>query len=231
MGRWISGTGWRQCTILNSNSSVATSPTTDVVNPDANVVSLDDFVGTWIAMEGDPGTNTETLTFRLEGNKVLADVDSDHLELSVLQGRKLEGYLLRDEETIPMSAELNQDKTQITFIIRPPNSEIIGSVRQRVSQSSGANADNVPASASGAMSLTEQEALNLLIDLPEIADWMQRVQQEAPMNQAQFEVVETTPEEYLIRAYEMVNNPGEPSHTATLGWYNINRQTGEISSE
>ncbi len=223
---WFVPTLWRQWVSQSPpDPLVGTPPTPSVTVTAPNTVSLEDFVGSWMALIGDPDPDTEALTFRLEGVMIVADIDSDRLEVSVLNDRKLEGYLLQDGEHIPMSAELSQDKQQITFIVRPPYSEIQAAVAQRVSETSLDNQANT----NGGL-LTEEEALDRLISWPEIADWSQQITQNAPLNQAQFEIVETTPEWYLIRAYETVNNPGEPGHTATFGWYTINRQTGEVTS-
>jgi hypothetical protein len=218
----------------NIGSSVVTSPNPTIAPVDANAVSLQDFVGVWMAMEGDPGSGRETfITMGLEGNIIVADIEGDRLELPVLNGRRLEGNLRQDGVTIPITAELNQDKQQITFIARPPNSELQVAVGMKVegiddlpnNSDSMANSPNL----SGTI-LSEQEALDRLLAQPEIANWMEQVQREAPLNQTLLEIVETTPEQYLIRAYESVNNPGEPGHTATFGWYNVNRQTGEVTT-
>ncbi len=34
-------------------------------------------------------------------------------------------------------------------------------------------------------------------------------------------------EEWLIQVFEIVKNDNEPSHTATFGWYRVNKKTGE----
>ncbi len=235
---WLNPTFWSQWIAktlpTNIGSSVVTSPNPTIAPVDANAVSLQDFVGVWMAMEGDPGSGRETfITMGLEENIIVADIEGDRLELPVLNGRRLEGNLRQDGVTIPITAELNQDKQQITFIARPPNSELQVAVGMKVegiddlpnNSDSMANSPNL----SGTI-LSEQEALDRLLAQPEIANWMEQVQREAPLNQTLLEIVETTPEQYLIRAYESVNNPGEPGHTATFGWYNINRQTGEVTT-
>lgn len=35
-------------------------------------------------------------------------------------------------------------------------------------------------------------------------------------------------EEWTIQVFEIVQNSGEASHTATFGWYRVNKKTGEV---
>ncbi len=78
------------------------------------------------------------------------------------------------------------------------------------------------------LSLSEEEAIERVASLPEVAAWMVQVQTQAPNNRASFAIAETTPQHYLVHVYESVNNAGEPSHTATYGWYSVNRQSGIV---
>ncbi|QHV00087.1 zinc ribbon domain-containing protein [Synechocystis sp. CACIAM 05] len=217
----------------NTSSPVVTSPTPTVAPVDANAVSLEDFVGVWMVMEGAPGEGEEAIfTMSLEGNVIVVEAEGDRVEFPTLNGRKLEGSAVEDGVTIPITVELNQNKDQIIVTVLPPNSELQVGVGQRVKGINDLDSPSNSRDNSLNMDenvLTERQALELLIAWPEIADWMQRVQQEAPQNQTLLEIVETTPQQYLIRAYESVNNPREPDHTATFGWYNVDRQTGEVT--
>ncbi len=88
---------------------------------------------------------------------------------------------------------------------------------------------NTPPPRAAPKPLSESEAIARVARLPDVAAWMARMQREAPTNRAGFEVVETTPQQYVIRAYEAVNRTGEPGYLATYGWYAVDRYSGKVT--
>ncbi|WP_198159738.1 zinc ribbon domain-containing protein [Picosynechococcus sp. PCC 7003] len=300
-------------------STPQTQPVTE--NPTASptaqaAVTLDDFVGAWIPAEGDPGEDTDTLVLYREGDKVVADIEGDRLELSNLNGRTLSGYVWSPYEDVPtpVTAELNENKQRVIFTASPPNSEPMVAVAQRVQpgasnpptapittpptqgttgtgsgaanytafvfdppsnvrtypngpilcavrspqtinlygnegdwfytdvcgdmgmihtsqirlQPGPSNPPTAPIATSPSPAITEAIAIEQVINLPDVAEWQELVRTAAPQNSTHIEVVEQTPTNYLVHVYEIVNNPGEPSHTATFGWYEVDRQTGMV---
>ncbi|ANV88966.1 zinc ribbon domain-containing protein [Picosynechococcus sp. PCC 7117] len=199
------------------------SPTTQAA------VTLDDFVGAWIPAEGNPGEETDTLVLYREGDKIVADIEGDRLELSNLTSRTLSGYVWSVYEDVPtpVDAELNEDKQRITFTVSPPNSEPIVAVAQRV-QPGSRNSTTAPITTPSTPEITEAIAIEQVANLAAVSEWQALVRTVAPQNSTYIEVVEQTPTNYLIHVYETVNNPGEPSHTATYGWYEVDRQTGMV---
>ncbi|ANV84250.1 hypothetical protein AWQ21_07555 [Picosynechococcus sp. PCC 7003] len=77
--------------------------------------------------------------------------------------------------------------------------------------------------------ITEAIAIRQVMTIPDITQWQDLLAATAPQNSAHIEVVEQTDAYYLFHVYEVVNNPGEPSRTVTYNWYEVDRQTGEIS--
>ncbi|WP_254048016.1 zinc ribbon domain-containing protein [Synechococcus sp. BDU 130192] len=300
-------------------STPQTQPATEnpTTSPTAQAaVTLDDFVGAWIPAEGDPGEDTDTLMLYREGDKIVADIEGDRLELSRLNGRTLSGYLWSTDGDVPtpVNTELNANKQRITITVSPPNSEPMVAVVQRVqpgasnpptaptttspspgSTGAGKTAPNntasvfdppsnvrsypngpiictvkspqtiylygnqgdwfytdvcgdmgmihssqirrqpgasnppvAPIATSPSQAITEAIAIERVMNLPDVAEWQELVRTAAPQNSTHIEVVEQTPTNYLVHAYEIVNHPGEPSHTATYGWYEVDRQTGMV---
>lgn len=82
--------------------------------------------------------------------------------------------------------------------------------------------------------ISEQDAVNSVKNLPEVKSWLALFNQPggkssiggAPI----IEVDHQDSSIYVVHVYEWVNQ-GADSHTATQGWYDVNKVTGEIKSE
>ena len=49
-------------------------------------------------------------------------------------------------------------------------------------------------------------------------------------SKASFEIQDNG-DDWGIQVFEIVKNKGETSHTATFGWYRVNKKTGEVGAE
>lgn len=79
-----------------------------VVFVDVNVVSLEDFVGVWMVMEGVLGEGGEVIfIMSLEGNVIVVEVEGDCVEFFIFNGWKLEGSVVEDGVIILIIVELN----------------------------------------------------------------------------------------------------------------------------
>lgn len=77
------------------------------------------------------------------------------------------------------------------------------------------------------LSLTEDQATELIKALPEVQDYIQRLAQSGVA--ASFNI-EDRGEEWVVQVYEVVQQGGG-SHTATFSWYRVDKQTGDIAKE
>ncbi|WP_024546540.1 hypothetical protein [Picosynechococcus sp. NKBG15041c] len=207
------------------NAAAGDKPITPTA--DRGVVGLDDFVGHWAAVEVEPGDNADVLVLYREGENIVADIEGDRLELSDLNGRVLSGYLWSPYEDLPtpVSAALNEDKQQVTFTVSPPQSEPMVAVARRVQ----AEVPIAPVATPISQVITGAIAIEQVTNLPDVAAWQEMVRVNAPQNTTHIVLVEERPTSYLIHVFETVNNSGESSHTSTYNWYEVDRQTGEIS--
>jgi hypothetical protein len=80
--------------------------------------------------------------------------------------------------------------------------------------------------------LTEKQAVERVMALPEVKKWMALVEKNAPKNRTVFKSEGLQMGRYLIHAYEDVNDGNGQSHNATFGWYEVDKKTGEaVKSE
>lgn len=78
--------------------------------------------------------------------------------------------------------------------------------------------------------ITEEQALRLVENLPEIKQFMRDVKQ-SKVAQPTMDVDRTENNAYVVHVYEIVNDGPHNSHTATKNWYYVNMQTGKITTE
>ncbi|MBI5621555.1 hypothetical protein HY933_01665 [Candidatus Falkowbacteria bacterium] len=73
--------------------------------------------------------------------------------------------------------------------------------------------------------ITANDARATVQALPEVRQYAEMLTQAG--TEAQI-VVEDSGEEWNVHVFEIVNN-GDSTHTATFGWYRVNKKTGEIT--
>jgi hypothetical protein len=94
----------------------------------------------------------------------------------------------------------------------------------RGAQADGKHMQNIP---SAGKPISPEQAKGLLREYPEV-----KKSQKAPAyTPVHIEVMEDRTDQYVLRAYTIVAPDKDlPSHTATFGWYSVNKKTGEIAS-
>lgn len=83
----------------------------------------------------------------------------------------------------------------------------------------------------GEKNISEQEAINLVINLPEVKEWLALFMgsdNTSPTTGGKpvIELSDKSDEEYIIHVYEKLSD-----HTATFNWYVVNLKTGKIEPE
>lgn len=73
--------------------------------------------------------------------------------------------------------------------------------------------------------LSEKQAIDRVRLIPEVKDWLRLLKEKGA--KAFIEVNHSEDGKYVIRCYEIVNDEGM-GHTATQGWYSVDKQTGFV---
>ena len=106
-----------------------------------------------------------------------------------------------------------------------PDAVRLDSLNQPLTGGTAGGGETAPA-ADG--DLTEDQAIDRVAALPEIKAWMKFVHKMSPKNKAAFRSEGLQMGRYLIQPYEDVNDGNGMGHTATFGWYEVDKKTGEV---
>lgn len=74
----------------------------------------------------------------------------------------------------------------------------------------------------------ESKAVRLVSARPEVKAWMELVKRKSPRNKVKFKAEGPSMGRYTVQAYEEVDDGNGQSHTATFGWYEVDKKTGEV---
>ena len=92
--------------------------------------------------------------------------------------------------------------------------------------------NSAPAEPTAEGELTEKQAVERVMALPEVKKWMALVEKRAPKNHTMFKAEGVQMGRYLIHVYEDVDDGNGQGHSATFGWYEVDKKTGEaVKSE
>jgi hypothetical protein len=105
------------------------------------------------------------------------------------------------------------------------NQPLLGGAAAGATPASGSTATAASPAADG--DLTEDQAIDRVAALPEVKAWMKLVREKSPRNKAAFRSEGLQMGRWLIQAYEDVNDGNGMGHTATFGWYEVDKKTGE----
>ncbi|MBX9687250.1 MAG: hypothetical protein K2X27_11145 [Candidatus Obscuribacterales bacterium] len=81
--------------------------------------------------------------------------------------------------------------------------------------------------------IDEKKALSLVEARPEVKKWRQEVAKACAKRgaTAQVEIDREEGSEYVVHVFEIVPDDKESSHTATLNWYYVDKNSGKIRTE
>lgn len=74
----------------------------------------------------------------------------------------------------------------------------------------------------------QKQALALVKNLPEVQEYMALLKENG--KEAVFEVEDLDDEDWNVHVFEVVQEE-EASHTATFGWYQVSKKTGEVKKD
>lgn len=212
-----------------TGSSPTTPPGPDSPSPSG---SLSDLAGRWVVMGGEPGSDAKEQEFelRVEDGKLMGELgrNLDRLELTEVTRSKLKGECYTDEQKIPAEAEVSEDRRQMTLTLAPPASEYVVIVARRPKEGESAPDGSRPPSSASDL-LTEEQAVEKVREVAEVKEWLAAMQRAGKPPHI---VVDREEEgSFIVQVYEIVEDGPDQAHTATMGWYRVNRRTGKVTSE
>ncbi|MCO5297507.1 MAG: hypothetical protein M9921_11680 [Fimbriimonadaceae bacterium] len=186
-------------------------------------------MGSWVpedASGADEGGSL--LTFARQGDQIVGvgpDPAAGRIVLAVGPGPKLSGEAVDNAGVrTPLTAELLSDKQKMILTFAPPASEYFSVVMWRVKVGEGPQ----PSAAEPTVKpVSEERAQELVAALPEVDQFVKLLR--GAGKSAVFDVSLEDDHTYRVHVYENVDDGNGMSHTATFGWYLVDRTTGQIS--
>jgi len=201
-------------------------------------VSLEDFTGNWVVLtkQGALSADDRILRLRLNGTRLsgLIDGQSGRADLGDLQTDTVTGNWLTGASSMAMTAQINADgdRKELKLTLAPPESEYIRVTAWKEGRTlSNGTVVKLPTSAAHAPSgpiRSPDDAIARVAALPDVAAWVQKVQDSGLTTQAVLDIDSETKTAYVVHAYEFVDDGNGSSHTATFGWYDVIRKTGAV---
>lgn len=216
------GGGWWY---LSQPKSGTVPPTAQAPPPTAEGA---DFLGVWFPEEPSGADEGENLvTFTRQGTQIVGvgrDPGDGRIVLTVAPGPKLSGEVVEgDGSRTPVTAEILADKKKMILTFAPPASEYYSVVMWRMSDEEAAQAAAEPVPDP----VSEDRARNLVAAQGEVARFAKEL--EARGKKLHVDVSLKDERTYLVHVYELVDDGAGTGHTATFGWYEVDRSTGTIS--
>jgi len=191
---------------------------------EASGLALDDLLGEWTVdfamLDGPP---PETLTFEREGESIIGllnDRINTFLELTLLDGDLAGSWTDPQVDIIAADAVLTSDGLLEVYTTDDTGMRgLLISARRPGAEARSAG----PVTSPG-------QAEDLVAALPEIRAWIGLVEEAADLGEgssAHIQLDSEEPDKYIVHVFEMVDD-GDAGHTATYGWYEVDKDTGEI---
>lgn len=200
-----------------------------------------DALGRWVRVDYSGATDDERapLVLRAMGAGVVAALPTGRLVLAPSGPRRLTGKLeANGSEAVPASLDLNLEGDQAVLVLAPPASEYVVSVLWKEVAGGLGPAERLRPAAEPSRQkrapvsqvegpVSEATAVARVRTLPEVAAWLATLG--ANSGRARFAIEGSEPAAYTIRVYEAVPDGGGGGHSATFGWWDVDRQTGEVT--
>ena len=195
------------------------------------------FLGTWLAPDSyassSPASRADItrfgdhLQFMDHGTKAKGG-NLPRMELRPEGEDKLRGtYFVDASEQQPVTFELTPGGDKLVMTLSPPASEIVTETWVRAAVESPPPIQPTPRAAQAKAPTNDEQALALVARQPKVKAFEQRLK--AAGKSAHIELDHVEDEFYSVHVYEMVEGDGDmPGHTATFGWFNVDRHTGEV---
>ncbi len=192
------------------------------IGSEAPASALSAYVGPWVEDNG-PGRSRNTFELTEVAGHIRGVItpDGDSVDLAPDGPDRLKGTYTSKGEHIPLTAEF-ADGDRLKLVLAPPASEFVTVYARRPEGIGSASAGGGPVSAA--------EAEALVRALPAVKQWL-GVLGAAGASRAHIDVEPDGPSKYSVHVYEVVDDGGGASHSATQGWYEVDRRTRRVTSQ
>lgn len=209
---WWAGTRSATPKVTNAPPPIASAPRAGAA----------DYAGEWLT-KGDTLEETTTIALRAEGDRVtgVSDRTGARFEMRAESG-SLVGDLVEREGPTPIRMEMTPGRDKLVISLLPPASEPDYIVCVRPRRPPEALEGTSPNAAIG-----PEEAIQAVRATPEVRAWLANFTGDLA-TRVRMEVVGDDGPVYTIHVYESVPDPPDGGHTATQGWYEVDKQTGRV---
>lgn len=241
IGLWLYlGRAKPQVAPPTQTASAAVSAPASAVAEKPKPAEGDEFLGTWLAPDSydtsSPAARAEIsrvgdhLQFMDHGTRDKGE-KTPRMELKSSGKGRLKGtYYVDQNEQQPVELELTASADKMVMTLSPPASEIVTETWVRAkgeAKKPEPSAKTEPAS-SGAEPVSAEQALRLVSREPKVQAFAKRLK--AAGKKVHIELDPSEEHDYVVHVYELVEGTGDmPGHTATFGWYGVDRKTGKIT--
>ncbi len=213
-------TGWW----LGRRSASKAPPTAGAPRKAATrALSPESFAGDWLPVS-DMVAHENSVVLTVSGGTVSGRSRATGARFDMhLQGEALVGDCIEPDRRTPVRMEMTPGHDRLVISLMPPDSEPDIAVCVRVNALAYAGQKRRPSG-----NVSAGEAVASVRSLPEVADWLKHFT--GPLAQrACVEVANDEGEVYTVHVYEDVPGPPGEGHNATLGWFEVHKQTGKVT--
>lgn len=193
----------------------------------------DAFLGRWFP-EDTTGADTSNniLTFSRQGSKIVGVSTQDpngRVELVSAAGAKLSGeYIDSKGDRTPVTAEMLSDGQKMILTLMPPASEPDTVILWKVKEGEAPSVKGL--SEGGSVTpepVNQDKAVEIVAALPEVDKFCRQL--DAAGKRAMLDPSEEDSNTWMVHVYEVVDDGDGMSHTATFGWFKVDKKTGKVS--
>lgn len=225
-------------TTAAQTGNVASQPTVDKQPEKTQTIAGDEFLGAWYASGAeDPANPMARATISRRGDHlVFMDDDTKsrgeqipRLDLKPAGRGRLTGTNYEQTgRSCRGEAELTAAGDKLVITVTPLGSDAIVETWIKDKAQPAAAAPTTGASEPMAEPVTDEKALRLVSREPKVQAFAKKLKDSG--KKVGIEMVPAEGTLYLVHVYEQVTGQGgEPEHTATFGWYNVDPKTGKVT--
>lgn len=191
------------------------------------------FLGRWFPSDSTGSESNNIITFSRQGSKIVGVSNQDpgsRIELAAAAGNQLSGEAVDSKgERTPVTAEILSDGQKMVLTLSPPASEPDIVVLWKVKEGEAPSRKGIGEGGFGTQQeIDEDKAAEIVSQLPEVDKYCKAL--DSAGKRAKFDTTEEDPQTWMVHVYEIVDDGDGLSHTATFGWFKVDKRTGKVSN-
>jgi len=192
----------------------------------------DAFLGRWFPEEPTGEESNNIVTFSRQGSKIVGISTKDpnsRVELNVASGNKLTGEAIEDGgQRTPVTAELISDGQKMVLTLLRSASEPDTVILWKVKEGEAPGNKGISEGGSGVTGEVDKNgATEIVAKLPDVDKFCRQL--DAAGKRAILDTTEEDAQTWMVHVYEIVDDGNSMSHTATFGWFKVDKKTGKVS--